>query len=268
MNPWAFRHFLAKNFLCEIATTKFGEKRGSGQKFLQWELSIYRGEGGSFQKTPRFDRCEVSGGRVSTLTFRGWRFLLKFKIFLGIGSSESTRFPEGLVLGNSGKTCHPRNAGFVEIHEISFQVMFENDSRIRLLCVNMLSVSGWLNLWRPGIMNMRNLEVANLWRSGIHEHAKPWSRESVKIWNYESVKPWSCKSMKIWNHESARLWSHEPAKLRNRESAKFGDLQKSKFRGYGIWRFPWIRDSWISKKPSQNRYLKSPGLMCELVAGL
>jgi hypothetical protein len=26
-------------------------------------------------------------------------FLLKFKIFRGIGSSESTRFPEGLVLG-------------------------------------------------------------------------------------------------------------------------------------------------------------------------
>jgi hypothetical protein len=28
-------------------------------------------EGGSFMNLPRFDRCEVSGGRVSTLTFQG-----------------------------------------------------------------------------------------------------------------------------------------------------------------------------------------------------
>jgi hypothetical protein len=30
-------------------------------------------------------------------------FLLKFKDFRGIGSSESTRFPDGLELGNAGK---------------------------------------------------------------------------------------------------------------------------------------------------------------------
>jgi hypothetical protein len=48
-------------------------------------------------------------------------FLLKFNDFRGIGSSESTRFPEGLVLGNSGKICDPRNVGLDEIHEISFQ---------------------------------------------------------------------------------------------------------------------------------------------------
>jgi hypothetical protein len=30
----------------------------------------------------------------------------------------------------------------------------------------------------------------------------------------------------------------------------------------------WIGDSWISKKPNQRRRLKSPGLTCELVAGL
>jgi hypothetical protein len=51
----------------------------------------------------------------------------------------------GPLLGNLGKTLHPRNAGFAEIREISFQVMFENDSRICLLHVNMLSVSGWSN---------------------------------------------------------------------------------------------------------------------------
>jgi hypothetical protein len=52
---------------------------------------------------------------------KGDVFLLKFKDFRGIKSSESTRFPEGLVLGNSGKTCHPRNVEFLKIHEMSFQ---------------------------------------------------------------------------------------------------------------------------------------------------
>jgi hypothetical protein len=104
---------------------------------------------------------------VSTPMFRGWRFLPEFKSLRGIGSSKSTRFHEGLVLGNSGKTLHPRNVGFAEIHEISFQVMFKNNSRIWLLRVNMLSVSGWLNLWRSGVMNLRHLEITNLWRSGV-----------------------------------------------------------------------------------------------------
>jgi hypothetical protein len=53
--------------------------------------------------------------------FEGDVFLLKFKDFRGIGSSESTRFPDGLVLGNSEKTCPPRNIEFDEIHEMSFQ---------------------------------------------------------------------------------------------------------------------------------------------------
>jgi hypothetical protein len=40
------------------------------------------------------------------------------KIFRGNGSSESTRFPKGLVLGNWVKTFHPQNvevAKFVNI---------------------------------------------------------------------------------------------------------------------------------------------------------
>jgi hypothetical protein len=37
--------------------------------FYGASLSIYRGEGGSFKKLPRYDRCEKSEGCVSTLTF-------------------------------------------------------------------------------------------------------------------------------------------------------------------------------------------------------
>jgi hypothetical protein len=82
----------------------------TGEKILRPRHTIYRG-GGSFKNQPRFDRCEISGGRVSTPTFRGWRFLPEFVGFRGNRSSESTRFPEGLVLGNSVRHCHPRNVG-------------------------------------------------------------------------------------------------------------------------------------------------------------
>jgi hypothetical protein len=169
---WSFRLFVAKSLSAKMQA-KVRKKQGSGEKFLRWELSIYRGEGGSSRKPPRYDLCEFSGRRVSTPTFRGWPFLPKFKSFRGIGSSKSTRFPEGLVLGNSGKTLHPRNIGFAEIHEISFQVMCKNDSRIWLLRVNLLSISGWLKL-------------AKLWD---HEPVKPWNHESVEIWNHEHAKP-------------------------------------------------------------------------------
>jgi hypothetical protein len=100
---------------------KVRRKRGSGENFLQRELSIYRGEGGQFQEPASirplrgFRRTRVHSDVPRVM------FLLKFKGFRGIGSLESTRFHEELVLGNSGKTCHPRNVEFYEIHEISFQ---------------------------------------------------------------------------------------------------------------------------------------------------
>jgi hypothetical protein len=86
--------------------------------------SLFIGErgGGQFQELASirplrdFQRTRVHSD-VPRVTF----FLLNFKVFCAIGSSESTRFPEGLVLGNLGKICHPQNAGFDEIHEISFQ---------------------------------------------------------------------------------------------------------------------------------------------------
>jgi hypothetical protein len=121
---------------------------------------------------------------------------------------------------------------------------------------------GWfLKIWNHEPAKPWNCESVKIWN---HVPVKPWSRKSMKIWNHEPAKPWSRESVKIRSHEPAKLWSHEPAKLRNRESTKFENLLKSKFGGYGVWRFPWIRDSWISKKPSQRRYLKSLGLMCEL----
>jgi hypothetical protein len=44
------------------------------------------------------------------------------------GSSESTRFPEGLVLGNWAKTFHPRNVGSAEFMNIFVNMPQEGNS--------------------------------------------------------------------------------------------------------------------------------------------
>jgi hypothetical protein len=113
-DSWSYRTFVAKNLGAWVTVKKFGENKGSVKNFYGVNLSIYKGEGGSFKNPPWFDRCEFSRGRVSTPTLRGWRFLPRIKYFRGNGSSESTRFPEGLVLGNLVKPCHPRNVGLLK----------------------------------------------------------------------------------------------------------------------------------------------------------
>jgi hypothetical protein len=40
---------------------KFGESKGPEKNFYGVNLSICRGQGGSFKKLPRFDHCEFSG---------------------------------------------------------------------------------------------------------------------------------------------------------------------------------------------------------------
>jgi hypothetical protein len=95
-------------------------KRRHDEKFLRCKLSIYRGKGAVSRKRLDTTVAIFPGGRVSTLTFWGWRFFTGIRDYIrGIGSSESTRFPEGLVLGNWAKTLHPRNVGFAEIREIN-----------------------------------------------------------------------------------------------------------------------------------------------------
>jgi hypothetical protein len=58
-----------EELFCEDAS-KTSEKSRKRWKKYSAKLSIYRGEGGSVKKLPRYDRCEKSGGRVSTPTFR------------------------------------------------------------------------------------------------------------------------------------------------------------------------------------------------------
>jgi hypothetical protein len=80
-------------------------------KFFYSDNSLFIGARGQFREPTSirplrdFRRTRVHSD-VPRVTF-----LLEFVGFRGNGSSESTRFPEGLVLGNSVKPCHPRNVG-------------------------------------------------------------------------------------------------------------------------------------------------------------
>jgi hypothetical protein len=65
---WSFRTFVAESSSTKMLAT-FGESEEAVKKFYGANLSIYRGEGGSFKKLPRYDHCEKSGGHVSTPTF-------------------------------------------------------------------------------------------------------------------------------------------------------------------------------------------------------
>jgi hypothetical protein len=91
-------------------------------KFFYSESSLFIGARGAVSRT-RLDPtvARFQDDACPLRRFEGDIFLLKFKNFCGIGSLESTRFAEGLVLGNSGKTCPARNIEFDEIHEMSFQ---------------------------------------------------------------------------------------------------------------------------------------------------
>jgi hypothetical protein len=61
---------------------------------------------------------QFQGARVHSDVLRVTFFAEILRIFHGNGSSESTRFPMGLVLGNWAKTFHPRNVGVAEFVDI------------------------------------------------------------------------------------------------------------------------------------------------------
>jgi hypothetical protein len=62
---------LRKKVLQQRCCKTFMENGGTVKKILTTPPSIYRKEGGSPEKPPRYDRCEFSGRRVSTPMFQG-----------------------------------------------------------------------------------------------------------------------------------------------------------------------------------------------------
>jgi hypothetical protein len=70
------------------------------KKILRRKPSIYRGEGVSFKKPPDMTVASFAGDACPLRRSEGAFFNRNSRFVRGIGSSESTRFPEGLVLGN------------------------------------------------------------------------------------------------------------------------------------------------------------------------
>jgi hypothetical protein len=60
---------VTKSFSAKMLAT-FEESVETVKKFYS-SSPLFIGVRGQFQEMPRFDRCDLSGGRVSTPTFRG-----------------------------------------------------------------------------------------------------------------------------------------------------------------------------------------------------
>jgi hypothetical protein len=109
-NARNFRPFVAKNFYAKMLA-KVRRKRGSGEICFTVRTSLFTGVRGVVSRN-RLDMTIASFPEdvCSLRRSEGDVFLQEFKSFRGNGSSESTRFPKGLVLGNSVKALHPRNS--------------------------------------------------------------------------------------------------------------------------------------------------------------
>jgi hypothetical protein len=66
------------------------ESQENGEKIFYGQGTLFIGV-----NPPRFDRCEIPGGRVSTLTFQGWRFLPEFEDFVESDRQSQPASPRG-----------------------------------------------------------------------------------------------------------------------------------------------------------------------------
>jgi hypothetical protein len=106
---------------------------------------------------------------------------------------------------------------------------------------------------KPESNGQIRLLYSNFWPvSGYTILAKFWNQEVAEVWNQEVTEVRNQEVAEARNQEVAKLWNHKPAM----------------FGSHNTWRSSWMKDSEIRKKPSQRRYLKSLGLMCELVVGM
>jgi hypothetical protein len=95
-------------------------------------------------------------------------FLLKFRNVRGIGSSESTRFPEGLVLGNLGKP-------------VTLEM-----SRLTKFVMQVFRGKELTKIWGLELTKSRSRECAVDWAP---ELSKPRNRECAMARNLEPAKP-------------------------------------------------------------------------------
>jgi hypothetical protein len=178
---------------------EFGGKRGRGENFLRRQLCIYRGEGGSSANTPRFDRCEVSGGRVSTPTFRGWRFFTEFLRFSWNWIVGVNPLPRGVSVGEFRKTYHPRNVDVYEICVMSFQEHRTHED---------------LESWTCEASKSRTCEDLESWtceasKSRTCEDLESWTCEASKSRTCNDLESRTCEAPKSRTREDSTPWTCE-----------------------------------------------------------
>jgi hypothetical protein len=115
--------------------------------------------------------------------------------------------------------------------------------------------SGTQNSQRSGILNLRSSEVANVRRSGILNLRSLQSRERATIWNLEQMKLRSREFVKTQRHEPAKSWNLEVCGRSSSEDTTGGDFSNGGIHEPG-------------RSKVKDVVPKSPGLACELVAGL
>jgi hypothetical protein len=106
-------------------------------------------------------------------------------------------FPEGLVLGNSGKITHPCNVEFDKSREMSFQ----DDKTLRRSGILNLRSPEVANLRRSGILNLRSLEVTNLRSSGI------LNLQSPEVANLRRFEILNLRSLEVANPRRSGIWN-------------------------------------------------------------
>jgi hypothetical protein len=176
--------------------------------------------GVSSANTPQFDRCEISGGRVSPPTFRGWRFFTEILRFSWNRIVGVNPLPRGASVGEFMKTCHPRNVEVHEIREMSFQ-----EHRIR----------EDLESWTCEAVKSRTCEDLESWtcealKSRTCEDLESRTCETLKSRTREDLESRTCEASKSWIHEDSNSWTCKITKSevrKIRESAG-GQIRESR----------------------------------------
>jgi hypothetical protein len=146
----------------------------------------------------------------------------------------------GVSVGEFRKTCHPRN---VEVHEIR-EMCFQG----QIICEDL--------------------------ESGTHEVSKSWTRGGLESWTLEASESRTRDGLESWTCEASMSRTRKGSKPWTCRATNFGNLWNS-----GVW---WrtslgvtVREDFLNKEIRELRrskvqvvVSKSPGLACELVAGL
>jgi hypothetical protein len=194
--------------------------------------SLFIGARGQFQEIASVWPLWVFQGTCVYSDVPRVMFFTRIRDFVrGIGSSESTRFPDGLVLGNWAKTLSPSKCWICRIHE-----------KCRELS------STWKMLFRGKGNTHEDIQMKITHFADLLIICKNNSRIGFGLRVY-------CMFQDNWNL------------VRFRRSGTCG-IQESE--GTSVRESRWVmifgkklRES--VKRPSQRRHFKSPGWKCELV---